>query len=190
MPAERKLDNTGKRLGQWLQLARPFTALWVPISAWGTADVNGLALWPFNLTLMDAAGKIVAAASVSDINVIAPRKPSPINSNWVRLVAAAPASTTTSSSDGGGSGGIGSRLVPAGRYLLTMTAQSILNRTQQNGFYNGVGWLTDAIPVRKNDTSHAAGAGAEVGAVSATYSLAQLQVRSLKRWIRSYKTKR
>ena len=28
MPAARKLDNAGKRLGQWLTLAKPFAALW------------------------------------------------------------------------------------------------------------------------------------------------------------------
>lgn len=44
MPPERKLDNAGKRLGQWVELRQPFAALWLPISLWGVAPVNGLAL--------------------------------------------------------------------------------------------------------------------------------------------------
>ena len=45
MPPERKLDNAGKRLGQWVVLQQPFAALWLPISLWGVAPVDGLALW-------------------------------------------------------------------------------------------------------------------------------------------------
>ena len=111
MPPERKIENAGKRLGQWLDLTRPFTALWLPVSVWGVAPVNGMTLWPFNLSLMDAEGKEVAKRVIADIGIIAPRQPAPILSNWVRL---APRTNGT--------------VFPAGKYLLTMTAQSLLNR--------------------------------------------------------------
>ena len=58
MPAARKLDNAGKRLGQWLELGRPFAALWLPLSAWGVSLVDGRRLWPVNLTLSTAAGQV------------------------------------------------------------------------------------------------------------------------------------
>eukprot|EP01043_Picozoa_sp_COSAG02_P050506 COSAG02_NODE_5197_length_4548_cov_25.346595_2_plen_349_part_00 len=111
MPPERKIENAGKRLGQWLYLTRPFAALWLPISAWGVVPVKGMALWPFNLSLSDAEGKEVASRVIADIGVIAPRQPAPILSNWVRLAA---------STNG--------TVFPAGKYLLTMAAQSLPNR--------------------------------------------------------------
>eukprot|EP01047_Picozoa_sp_COSAG01_P052936 COSAG01_NODE_5619_length_4142_cov_9.969577_1_plen_894_part_00 len=160
MPEPRNLENAGKRLAQWVELPRPFVALRLPISAWGVAPVQGLALWPFNLTLTDAAGREVATIAVSNIDTVAPRNPAPVLSSWVRL---APSNNAT--------------VLPAGKYLVTMTAHSIQNRTQQNGFWNGAGWLTDAIPERAPLTT---GSNvSRIGALSATYSLHQLQSANL-----------
>ena len=93
-------------------LEPPFAALWLPISVWGVTPVDGMALWPFNLTLADSAGKEVAHHFVADINTIAPRQPAPILGDWIRL---APSTQGT--------------VLPAGRDLVTMTASSLINRT-------------------------------------------------------------
>ena len=114
--------------------------------------MDGISLWPFTLTLTTQAGRVVATASVSNISAIAPRLPAPINSNWLPLRPAQ-----------------GAPLLPAGRYLVTMTAQSVEGKYADNGFWNGGGWLTDATPAP-------AAAG---GAASATYTLEQLQARAL-----------
>ena len=91
--------------------------------------MDGISLWPFTLTLTTQAGRVVATASVSNISAIAPRLPAPINSNWLPLRPAQ-----------------GAPLLPAGRYLVTMTAQSVKGKYADNGFWNGGGWLTDATP--------------------------------------------
>ena len=68
----------------------------------------------------------MATAAVSNISTIAPRLPAPINSNWVAL---RPSRTVAR--------GGRSPLLPAGKYIVTMTAQSIEGKYADNGFWNG-----------------------------------------------------